>query len=88
MLLPASDIDAAVNVASRICLAMASRAFTVADTRITITVSLGVACLDPPNPITPDELVNRADVALYASKHDGGNRVTVWKPGMKGETAD
>jgi len=88
MLLPASDIDAAVSVASRVCETMAAESFNVGDRRITITVSLGVACLDPRNPITSDELVHRADVALYRSKHAGGNRVTVWQPGMRAEADD
>lgn len=88
MLLPASGVEAAVQLGNRVCDTMASRVFAVADLKITITVSLGVACLDPRNPITSDELVQRADVALYRSKNAGGNLVTVWQPGMKGETAD
>ena len=87
VLLPASGVDAAVNVANRLCQAMA-KGFTVGDSEITVTISLGVACLDPRNPITSDELVHRADVALYCSKHAGGNRVTVWQHGMEDGMAD
>lgn len=82
MLLPASDVDAAESVARRVCETMAGRKFTVGDKAVAITVSLGVVCLDPRNPITGDELVHRADVALYCSKRAGGNRVTVWRPGL------
>jgi len=82
MLLPTSGLDAALSVAHRVCDTMAQRKFAVGDHRIAMTVSLGVACLDPRNPITSDELVRRADVALYSSKHAGGNRVTAWSPEM------
>ena len=79
MLLPASSIDAAVSVAHRVCDTMAQTSFTVGGGDIKSTVSLGVACLDPTNPLTGDELVRRADMALYCSKRAGGNRVTLWQ---------
>lgn len=40
-----------------------------------ITISLGVAALAPDRPATPDELVDRADIALYEAKESGRNRV-------------
>jgi len=83
VLVPASDLQAAVNLAHRVCDTMAKNQFTVGEKEITLTISLGVSCLDPKDPITSDELVNRADVALYCSKRAGGNRVTVWEPGME-----
>jgi two-component system cell cycle response regulator len=82
MLLPATGLDAALAVASRVCGTMSARTFKIGARELTSTVSLGVACLDPAGPLTGDELVRRADVALYASKHAGGNRVTVWHEGM------
>ncbi|HUU43117.1 MAG TPA: diguanylate cyclase [Planctomycetota bacterium] len=82
VLLPASGIEAASSVAHRLCDTMAHEVFRVGERDIGMTVSVGVACLDPRNPISADELVHRADLALYASKHAGGNRVTVWQPGM------
>ena len=82
VLLPATAPEAVLIVASRICESLASRIFRIGERRLTSTASLGVASLDPSAPITGDELVRRADVALYASKHAGGNRVTVWKEGL------
>jgi two-component system cell cycle response regulator len=84
ILLPASGIEAALSVAHRVCDTVAQKKFAVGDIRITMTVSLGVACLEARNPITSDELVRRADVALYASKHAGGNRVTAWDVRLEG----
>ncbi len=44
-----------------------------------ITVSMGVAELDG---ISADNLMRRADAALYAAKHEGRDRVTRWEPSM------
>ena len=38
-----------------------------------ITVSIGVACYDPGEPLA--EWVGRADAALYSAKRDGRDRV-------------
>jgi PleD family two-component response regulator len=53
-----------------------------------MTVSLGVSSLDPADPVTGDEVVHRADVALYAAKNAGGNCVRVWRPGMPAPADD
>jgi diguanylate cyclase (GGDEF)-like protein/putative nucleotidyltransferase with HDIG domain len=42
-----------------------------------VTASLGVACF-PQTAKTPEELVHRADTAMYCAKAAGKNRVTVW----------
>jgi len=44
---------------------------------IDLTISLGVASLDGPDDTTND-LLNRADKALYAAKTHGRNRVLTW----------
>jgi diguanylate cyclase (GGDEF)-like protein len=40
-----------------------------------LTVSFGVATLIPTSAIEPEELIDRADRALYAAKQSGRNRV-------------
>ncbi|WP_442950373.1 sensor domain-containing diguanylate cyclase [Paenibacillus sp. DMB20] len=45
---------------------------------ITITVSLGIAVYMPHERLSPKELVERADSALYRSKVEGRNRVTAF----------
>ncbi len=47
------------------------------DIRVNVSLSMGVACLEPWEDI--DDLVNRVDAALYRSKNEGKNRITVAK---------
>jgi predicted signal transduction protein with EAL and GGDEF domain len=48
--------------------------FLVSEAEVRVTVSIGVAWLDDTNE-TPDELIRRADAALYEAKAAGRNRV-------------
>ena len=46
-------------------------------TRLRVTISLGVATTEKPASSAPDELVRRADAALYEAKTGGKDRVVV-----------
>ena len=48
------------------------------DQDLNVTMSFGIATF-PTHGRTEDELLTRADNALYASKHAGRNRVTLWQ---------
>jgi diguanylate cyclase (GGDEF)-like protein/PAS domain S-box-containing protein len=76
------DVDAAhaLQVAERIRRTMAETPITVDLLNVRVTISLGVAVLDA-DTLTLDELIDRADQALYKSKRTGRNRVSVWEPG-------
>lgn len=90
VLLPATDATAALEAAERLR-AQAQRQ-TVPwpdaqpDGTIRITVSIGVACLQP---TTPDihAALKAADQALYAAKAAGRNRVQMEAPGEPAEAA-
>ncbi len=60
---------AAMQVAQRISESL-SRSFVVASGPIQLRASVGVACLDA-DAVTADELVSRADAAMYRSKDQG-----------------
>jgi len=66
----------AVQVAERVCAKVAETTFTTADgaTELPITISIGVACSWTSDEMA-DQLLERADQALYRAKESGRNRV-------------
>jgi diguanylate cyclase (GGDEF)-like protein len=48
------------------------------------TVSVGVATSEPNQTLSRDELIRAADRALYRSKNEGKNRVTLWSEPASG----
>ncbi|TML23303.1 MAG: GGDEF domain-containing protein [Actinobacteria bacterium] len=78
ILLPETDAAGAVAVAERVRRSL--RALRPTPERSgAVTASFGVAQLTPGE--TGDELLRRADVALYRAKSEGRNTVTVEAPG-------
>jgi len=78
IVLPETDAGGAATVAEKIRSQCASVPMPLGD--LTVTSSFGVAALSPGN-LTADaaaaEMLKEADAALYNSKHEGRNRVTV-----------
>jgi two-component system cell cycle response regulator len=73
VLLPFTDLAGAVSLGHRVCESIAEKAFVLADgSTLAITVSGGGAVADGHG---PQELVGRADLALYAAKAAGRNRI-------------
>ncbi len=46
--------------------------------KLTITVSIGIA-MHPHDAATKEELISKADQALYYAKKNGRNQVCTWK---------
>jgi diguanylate cyclase (GGDEF)-like protein len=59
----------------------------ISGTRIGLTVSLGVAAVDDDVTLA-DDLVERADAALYRSKSAGRNQVTTHAGPLPSRTVD
>jgi diguanylate cyclase (GGDEF)-like protein len=77
VLLPQASPDDARAVADRIHQAITGEPiFVTDDVAITVTVSVGVACL-PAEDAGPDQLTLLADQMLYRAKQTGRNRVVV-----------
>jgi diguanylate cyclase (GGDEF)-like protein len=78
VILPETQISEALGICSRVQEVIAGEPFVVGDERIEVTVSQGVAGIDGEG--TVDELIERADRALYRAKENGRNRVE-WMDG-------
>ena len=72
-----TDADAAMMVAERIRKNIAEQELHYEGNNMSLTISIGVSVFDADNPITAKELVEMADRALYQSKANGRNRVTL-----------
>ncbi len=76
VLLPASDAQAAMDVAHQIQHAIQAMALPHEGAPYGIvTVSFGVASAQPQRDQAPEELVRRADRAMYRAKQGGRNRI-------------
>jgi two-component system cell cycle response regulator len=79
VLLPEQSIDAAAQALERIRSNVEALRIRRPDGTI-LTVSAGVAELDPDADSRPADWLERADAALYRAKAAGRNRVETWRP--------
>ena len=77
LLIPRADATEAVNTAMRILDVMAIRSFSVASHEVRVSASVGVV-LYPTHGESVDDLLARADLAMYHAKSHGGNRLSVY----------
>ena len=85
ILLPETEAEGATQIAERLREHIANTANeTSAPTPIRITISIGVAVFNPNETpgmacgIALNELMNKADLAMYQAKNEGRNRVVFW----------
>lgn len=79
ILLPETASEQAMAAAERIRKSVESQAVDVGETSVHITASLGIVTYIPPEEVTIDELLDRADQAMYIAKRSGRNQVHLWK---------
>jgi diguanylate cyclase (GGDEF)-like protein len=84
VMLPDTDIPAALNIAERVRAAIAE--MRLPDSDVAVTVSIGVAVF-PDHASTPDRLERLADAALYVAKRHGRNRVELAEPAATADAA-
>jgi diguanylate cyclase (GGDEF)-like protein len=82
LILPAVDVKGAQIVAERIRKRVETFEFPSAagGESLHVTISVGVTEFDPESAYAPSEIIREADRALYQSKENGRNRVTVTAP--------
>jgi diguanylate cyclase (GGDEF)-like protein len=82
VLLPDTEKEMAWNVAERLRIMVEEMKVTWEPPLPQVTISLGLFTSDRTTNIPADEIIHRADEALYMSKALGRNRTSVWKAGL------
>lgn len=75
VLLFGSNLQQAIEIGERLRLTIEGHTFTYQGTKIPVTISVGVATKEA-EMASWEELFSKADVAMYASKNSGRNKVT------------
>jgi len=75
VVLPETDAEGAILVAERLRAAVAAVAVELPEGSARVTASFGVAAGMPTASADPQEWLARADIALYAAKQGGRDRV-------------
>lgn len=76
ILLPETPFESACEVAERIRRNVAAFPFTGKEQQtVSMSLSIGISCLDNEPDLEPSELIIRTDTALYRAKHQGRNQI-------------
>jgi diguanylate cyclase (GGDEF)-like protein len=78
IMLPDTGLQGAQLIAERLRAEVARVPCEGGGASIPVTISIGILYVPPTTTEPPDELLRKADEALYSSKQSGRNRVTVW----------
>lgn len=76
-ILPRTDSKGAMNIAERLRKAVMSTSFSSDTSSLKVTLSIGIATT-PSDAKTKEELIEKADEALYYAKNNGRNRSVLW----------
>ena len=82
VLLPDTDTDMAWLVAERLRNMVAAMKIPWDPPLPQVFISLGIFTFDRNSKLTEEEIVERADTAMYHSKQTGRNRTTIWEAGL------
>ena len=82
IVLPGASHKTAMAVAERMRATIEAQPEVIGETTLNLTISAGIASTDLFPTATTEELISRADVALYAAKDAGRNRVVNATPDL------
>jgi len=77
ILLPNTDLQHANVIAQRIRESVAGSVTEYEGLKLSVTISLGVAEFDDFRDLSGKSIIDRADKAMYRSKQEGRNRVSL-----------
>jgi diguanylate cyclase (GGDEF)-like protein len=75
LLLPDTALPDALKAGERVRAVIAQSDFMTEHAQVSVTVSVGVTCVEPPMAMSALELIEQADKQLYMAKRGGRNRV-------------
>ena len=87
LLLPTTSVPTALEIADRLRAAIENLRIAYEEKILSVTISIGCAVSCPTEPLSQQQLISRADEALYTSKRNGRNRVTVYTQGEHSPSA-
>jgi diguanylate cyclase (GGDEF)-like protein len=87
VLSPNCNAATALETAERIRVGVSDHRVSFRNSSIQMTSSFGIATVEPPYPDEPQEILERADQALYRAKSAGRNAVWLWDPVRKSPVA-
>ena len=76
--MPTTDVKGALQVAEEMRLAVEKKVFDIDGLICSVTISIGLASVKDVEPEDFDDLMKKADVALYDAKRAGRNRICVY----------
>ena len=77
IILPGADADGAKIIAERLRKAIMEKTFSGDGRSFQVTISIGIAT-SPSDAKSKEELIEKADQALYHAKHNGRNQSVLW----------
>jgi diguanylate cyclase (GGDEF)-like protein len=86
IMMPHTDITAAWTISERLRVSVAEMRVPWEVPLPQVTISLGVFAFGQNSNLESNDILRRADEALYISKANGRNRSTIWEPGLIGNT--
>ncbi len=79
LILPNTEVDGAAMIAEKVRAAVESLVIQGSSEKVRCTISLGVAVSDARQAMSPEQLIEQSDSALYKAKQSGRNQVVIYQ---------